>query len=139
MEDLKNPNLELPSISKLDSIFSTKKFKLEILPFKEGETRKFLATYNLYNYNKISTWPFNTTNLNSHFKNKRFTYLEPSINETSFNLDESSSINTISNYFSNPSSNKLVRKHPSFVLFNKEEYKNYSLNILLVIIYHLVL
>ena len=54
-EDLRNPNLELSSISKLASIFSTKNFKLEILPFKEGENRKFLATYNLYNYNKIST------------------------------------------------------------------------------------
>ena len=122
-EDLRNPNLKLPSISKLATMFSTKNFKLEILPSKEGENRKFLAIYNLRNYNKISTWPFNTTNLNSYFINKYFTYLEPSIDEISSNLDKSSSINTISNYFSNLRNNKLVRKRPSFVLFNKKNIK----------------
>ena len=127
-EDLRNPNLELPSNSKLASIFNTRRFKLEILPFKEGKNRKFLATCNLCNYNKISTWPFNTTNSNSHFENKHFTYLESCIHNTSSNLDEPSTINTISNYFSNPSNDRLVRKRPSFVLFNKEEYKNYPSN-----------
>ena len=122
-KDLRNPNLELPSISKLASIFNTKKFKLEILHFKEGENRKFLATCNLCNYNKISTWPFNTTNLDSHFKNKHFTYIEPSIDDTSSNLEESSTINTISIHFSNPSNNKSVRKRPSFVSFNKKNIR----------------
>ena len=52
-EDLKNPNLELPSLSKLAGIFSTRKFTLEILPYKENEIRKFKATCNLCDYYKI--------------------------------------------------------------------------------------
>ena len=54
-EDLNNPNLKLPSLSKLASIFSTRKFTLEILPYKENKIRKFKVTYNLYNYYKIKT------------------------------------------------------------------------------------
>jgi len=49
-EDLLSPNLELPSIAKLASIFRDRKFKLEILPYIEEETRTFKASYNSYNY-----------------------------------------------------------------------------------------
>ena len=50
-EDLLSPNLELPSIANLASIFRTRKFILEILPFKEKELRLFKASYTSYSYN----------------------------------------------------------------------------------------
>jgi hypothetical protein len=135
-QDLVNPNLELPSIEKLASIFRDRKFNLEILPFKQNESRKFKAKCNLCTYTKISTWPFNTTNLNTHFKNKHFIYLEPNIEDASSasNIEETSSFNTLNNYFSNSSStttNKLIRKRPSFMFFNKEEYKTYLLKFII--------
>jgi hypothetical protein len=52
-EDLLNPNLELPSISKLASIFKSRKFKLDILPYKEGEPRLFKASCTSCTYNII--------------------------------------------------------------------------------------
>lgn len=112
-EDLLNPNLELPSISLLASVFKNRQFKLEILPYKDNETRDFKATCALCNYNKISKWPFNTTNLTSHFRLKHKNYLDINdTNSTSINIDsnsdkEDSSINKIYNYFSNNSNNSL--------------------------------
>jgi hypothetical protein len=102
---LVNPNLELPSIEKLASIFKDRKFNLEILPFKQNEARKFRAKCNICDYSKISTWPFNTTNLNTYFKDKHFTYLDSTKEEASSlsTLEETSSFNTINNYFSNSS------------------------------------
>jgi hypothetical protein len=71
-EDLLSSNLELPSIEYLAPIFKTRKFKLEILPYKEGEARVFKATCTSCNYNTKVKWPINTTNLNTHFKIKHF-------------------------------------------------------------------
>jgi hypothetical protein len=71
-EDLLSSNLELPSIAKLASIFKTRKFKLELLPFKEGEIRLFKANYASCNYSTIVKWPINTTNLNTYYRNKHF-------------------------------------------------------------------
>jgi hypothetical protein len=53
-KDLLDPNLELPSIANLASIFRTRKFKLELLPYKEGELRLLKASCNSCNYSKIS-------------------------------------------------------------------------------------
>ena len=69
-EDLLSPNLELPSIKYLAPIFKDRKFNLELLSFKEGESRKFKAKCNLCNYNIITKWPINTSNLNNHFNKK---------------------------------------------------------------------
>jgi hypothetical protein len=52
-EDLLSPNLELPSIAKLASIFKTRKFKLELLPYKEGKIRLFKANCASCNYSTI--------------------------------------------------------------------------------------
>jgi hypothetical protein len=71
-EDLLSPNLELPSIAKLASIFRTRKFKLELLPYKEGEIRLFKANCASCNYSTIVKWPINTTHLNNHYRNKHF-------------------------------------------------------------------
>jgi hypothetical protein len=49
-KDLLDPNLELPSIANLAPIFKTRKFKLELLPYKEGELRLFKASCNSYKY-----------------------------------------------------------------------------------------
>jgi hypothetical protein len=66
-KDLLDPNLELPSIANLASIFRTRKFKLELLPYKEGELRLFKASCNSCNYSTKSKWPINTGNLTYHF------------------------------------------------------------------------
>jgi hypothetical protein len=49
-EDLFSSNLELPSIANLAPIFKTRKFSLEILPYKEGKPRLFKASCNSCNY-----------------------------------------------------------------------------------------
>jgi hypothetical protein len=131
-KDLLDPNLELPSIANLASIFRTRKFKLELLPYKEGELRLFKASCNSCNYSTKSKWPINTGNLTYHFQHKHFSLINNTINiEEDSNLEdnsnlESSSINTnttnntLNSYFKNSN----IRKRPSFVLFSKEEYKN---------------
>jgi hypothetical protein len=50
-KDLLSSNLELPSIANLASIFRTRKFTLELLPYKEGEPRLFKAIYSSCSYN----------------------------------------------------------------------------------------
>ena len=129
-EDLLSSNLELPSIKYLAPIFKDRKFNLELLPYKEKENRKFKAKCNLCNYNITTKWPINTSNLNSHFKLKHYTYIN-NLEENS-NLEESSNIesnstNTLNTYFKNTT----IRKRPSFMLFNKKEYKNYLLTFIL--------
>jgi hypothetical protein len=134
-EDLLSPNLELPSIANLASIFRTRKFRLELLPYKEDEPRLFKAICNTCSFSTIVKWPINTSNLNIHYKNKHFN-INNSINieedstiEDSSNI-ESSSINTnntLNLYFK--SSN--LRKRPSFIFFSKEEYKNNLLSFIL--------
>jgi hypothetical protein len=49
-KDLLDPNLELPSIANLASIFRNRKFKLEVLPYKENKPRLFRATYSSYSF-----------------------------------------------------------------------------------------
>jgi hypothetical protein len=49
-QDLLNPNLELPSIANLASIFRYRKFILELLPYREEELRLFKASCNSCNY-----------------------------------------------------------------------------------------
>jgi hypothetical protein len=49
-QDLLNSNLELSSIANLASIFRSRKFILELLPYKEEELRLFEASYNSCNY-----------------------------------------------------------------------------------------
>jgi len=134
-EDLLSPNLELPSIANLASIFRTRKFKLELLSYKEEETRLFKVTCCICSFNTIVKWPINISNLDRHYKTKHFN-INNSINieedstiENSSNI-ESSSINTnntLNSYFK--SSN--LKKRPSFVFFSKEEYKNYLLSFIL--------
>jgi hypothetical protein len=66
-EDLLSPNLELPSIAKLATIFRTRKFTLEVLPYKENKPRLFKASCTSCNYSSIVKWPINTSNLNMHY------------------------------------------------------------------------
>lgn len=133
-EDLLSPTLELPSISKLASIFRTRKFILELLPYKEGEPRLFKAICNSYSYSTKVKQPINTSNLNTHYRLKHYTLNTSSTNiidkdstiEDSSTI-ESSSINTLNSYFKSPS----LKKRPSFVFFSKEEYKNYLLSFII--------
>lgn len=145
-EDLINPNLELPSISVLAPIFQNRQFKIEILPYKNNETRDFKAICALCNYSKISKWPFNTTNLASHFNLKHKSFLTINNNnntnnnsdnnnnnnnlDSDSNIEDSSSINTLNNYFSNNSNTslKVIKKRPSFVFFDKDSYKSFLLS-----------
>jgi hypothetical protein len=132
-EDLLSPNLELHSIAKLASIFKTRKFKLELLPYKEGEIRLFKANCASCNYSTIVKWPINTTNLNTHYRNKHFNinYNNNSNSDSDSNNEENSTIessslnsnniNTLGSYFK---SSNTIRKRPSFVFFSKEEYRN---------------
>jgi hypothetical protein len=130
-EDLLSPNLELPSIANLASIFRTRKFRLELLPYKEGESRLFKAIYNTCNFSAIVKWPINTSNLDRHYKIKHFNINNSSNIEEDSTIEDSSNIesssintnNTLNSYFK--SSN--IRKRPSFIFFSKEEYKNYLL------------
>jgi hypothetical protein len=141
-EDLLKPNLELPSISKLASIFRSRKFKLEILPYKEGEPRLFKANCTSCNYNIIVKWPINTSNLEQHFNTKHFSLNinnsnnnliegEDIIEDNNSNIESSSfstnNTNTINSYFKT----SIIRKRPSFILFSKEDYKNYLLSFII--------
>jgi hypothetical protein len=125
-EDLLSPNLELPSIAKSASIFKTRKFKLELLPYKEGEIRLFKANCASCTYSTIVKWPINTTNLNNYYRNKHvnINYNNNSNLDSDSNNEENSTIessslnsnniNTLSSYFK---SSNTIRKRPSFVFF----------------------
>jgi len=52
-KDLLSPNLELPSLASLAPIFKIRKFKLELLPYKENKLKLFKAIYNSCNYSII--------------------------------------------------------------------------------------
>jgi len=133
--DLLSPNLELPSISSLASIFRNRKFKLELLPYKENELRLFKASCNSCNYSIKSKWPINTTNLNIHFNKKHFNLenhtidnnliLEDNSNIENSSINTNTTNNTLNSYFSNN------KKRPSFILFSKEDYKYNLLNFII--------
>ena len=137
-KDLLSSNLELPSIAYLAPIFKNRKFKLELLPYKEGEIRLFKASYNSYNYYSTNLkWPINTSNLNIHFKSKHFNIdssnnnnnIEEDLDNIS-NIDYSTSTtsnNTLNSYFKNTN----IKKRPSFIFFSKEEYKTNLLNFII--------
>jgi hypothetical protein len=79
-EDLLSPNLELPSIANLASIFRTRKFTLDLLPFKENKPRIFRAICSSCTFSTKVKWPINTSNLKQHYKNKHFNLIDNNVN-----------------------------------------------------------
>ena len=138
-KDYNSKDFKMPPLEKSAFIFKNRLFKRELLEPIENTLRKVKVICLECNKITIVTWPINTINFINYFKNKYLNIysniLEKENNNNNINNSREDSENNInisyssSNLTSFFSSN--LRKRPSYLLFNKDNYKELLLNFII--------
>ena len=125
INNLNNPNFKFPTLENSASIFKDRLFTREVITL--NNTKKIKISYTTYTYTINTDQPINTSNLKLHYSNKHPTiYRKVTTNKediSNINIEDSSTKSSIEFYLTtNNSSTKILRKRPSYALFNKEIY-----------------
>ena len=136
--DILSSSFTLPALEDSFYLFKDNLFTRELLPLNSTNSNKNRIKIDCTNctYSTLSSQPINTTNLKSHYKHKHRNLIHTisnidNIEESSSSLDINSSFSTTSSSSNSNLFNSTIRKRPSFILFNKEEYRSFLLKFII--------